>query len=170
MSKKSLTSIHIRALISSMEKFFQKLDELRKKEQEYKRQFYSHMKAEVENLRNNALTNNILLEDESVQKHLERIESLWEKVEAEMGGCVLIITRDPIYFWKKMKLWHRRQNVLLAESIEEGIEICSGRIEGNAREIRTVIVDPSVVERFDDIEKLKSLAQNISSIEIKVTE
>lgn len=156
-------------MISSIEKFFEKLKGMREKEIDYKKKFYSHMKAEIENLRSNMLMdsssqNKILL------KSIRKLESLWEKIEAEMTGGVLIITRDPLYFWRKMKLWRKTREVMLAESVEEGIEICRGKSGKSIAHVNTIIVDPSVIDRFDDLERLKDLTKQTSVNEIKVIE
>jgi hypothetical protein len=78
-------------------------------------------------------------------------------------GVLIIVTKDPVYFWKKNKIWKKRRNVLLAEDIDEAIELCMKMkaLDTNpfGKPVNAIILDPSVVEKLDDLQRLKEIME-----------
>lgn len=159
---KTASKIHIKVLIKSLGEFFTNIRKLKEEEKRFKRTFYSSMKEEVEHIMNHYLLNEGTAEDE-LKKGIDKVKRIWEEIEREIMGVLIIITKDPIYFWKKNKIWKNRRKVLLAEDIEEAIELCMKikSLDTNpfGKPINAIIVDPTVVEKLDDLQRLKELME-----------
>ncbi len=159
---KTLSKIHRRALLKSLNEFFTNIKRMRAEEKRFKKSFYASMKEEVEHIMNHYLFNEGKIEAET-KRDIDEVKRVWEEIEKEIMGPIIIVTKDPLYFWKKYKMWKNIRNLILAESIEEAIEICIKlkTIDANpfGNPVNAIILDPSVVEKLDDLEMLKEVME-----------
>jgi len=159
---KTASKIHIKALLKSLDEFFANIRKAREEEKKLKKTFYSSMKEEIEHIIGHYLLNDGAIEDET-KKNLEEMRKRWEEIEREIMGVLIIVTKDPVYFWKKNKIWKKRRNVLLAEDIDEAIELCMKMkaLDTNpfGKPVNAIILDPSVVEKLDDLQRLKEIME-----------
>jgi len=159
---RTASKIHLKALLKSLNEFFTNIRKIKEEEKRLKRNFYSSMKEEVEHIINHYLLNQEKM-DEETKKNLEEMQKMWLDIEKEIMGVVIIVTRDPVYFWKKSKMWRRSRNVVLAEDIEEAVEFClkTKTFDTNpfGKPVNAIILDPSVVEKLDDLQRLKEIME-----------
>lgn len=164
MASESRTAsrIHLKALLKSLNEFFTSIMKIKEEEKKLKKTFYSSMKEEVEHIMNYYLLNEEKVDDE-IRENLEEMRKMWLDIEREIMGVVIIVTRDPAYFWKKSKMWKRSRNILLAEDIEEAVELCARMktFDTNpfGKPVSAIILDPSVVEKLDDLQRLKEIME-----------
>lgn len=165
---KTASKIHIKALLKSLDEFFTNIRKAREEEKKLKKTFYSSMKEEVEHIISHYLLNDEKIEEET-KRNLEEVENRWKEIEREIMGVIIIVTKDPVYFWKKNKMWRRRRNILLAEDIDEAIELCMKmkNLDTNpfGKPVNAIILDPSVVEKLDDLQRLKEIMEKEKIIE-----
>lgn len=167
-AERTLSKIHLKAIRRSLNEFFETLKKTREEEKRFKKRFYSTMKEEVEHLMSFYLLNQEKVEEE-LQRDVKEIQDLWEEIEKEIMGVVIIVTRDPLYFWKKHSMWKKKRTLLLAEDIEEAI-LLSRKMKlldphPDGKPVNAIVLDPSVVERFDDLQRLKEIMENEKIVE-----